>query len=126
MTDPIAERVRKLGGTTLRRSATSRACSACRQRRRLRDAARHARRAARGQQDARARLRAAHDLCDEHRDVATASLIESGSTRPSGARGSCSNRAAGEKRLASKWQGDCLRSTPGAPYPEMRSSALRI
>src|SRR5213592_4525012 len=49
MTDPIAERVRKLGGLTLRSIGHI----------------------ARTQ-----RLREAHNVCDEHRDVATASLIE--------------------------------------------------
>ncbi len=34
-------------------------------------------------------LREAHALCDDENDVATASLIEVGSTRPSGACGSC-------------------------------------
>ena len=76
-TDVIAERVRKIGGTTLRS---------------IGDIARHQRLA---DNDARyvdpldmlaelrednqqlaARLREAHGVCDEHNDVATASLIE--------------------------------------------------
>jgi starvation-inducible DNA-binding protein len=77
MTDDIAERVRKLGGTTIRSIG-----HIARLQRvldndadyvdpkdmlaELRD----------DNRDMIARLRAAHDLCDEHRDVATASLIE--------------------------------------------------
>ena len=75
MTDPIAERVRKIGGRPSIGRAHRRR-SASRQRRGLRDAPGHARRAARGQQALVARLREAHGVCDEHRDVATASLIE--------------------------------------------------
>jgi starvation-inducible DNA-binding protein len=50
-TDDIAERVRKIGGTTLAE---------------LRD----------DNKDLTQRLREVHDLCDEHGDVATASLLE--------------------------------------------------
>jgi starvation-inducible DNA-binding protein len=77
MTDPIAERIRKLGGTTLRSIG-------------------HIARTQRVQdndaeyvepsdmlaelcddnQTIATRLREAHDVCDEHRDIATASLIE--------------------------------------------------
>jgi len=76
-TDPIAERVRKLGGTTLRSIG-----QISRQQRvldndadyvtpqdmlaELRD----------DNQQLVARLREAHDVCEEHHDVATASLIE--------------------------------------------------
>jgi starvation-inducible DNA-binding protein len=77
MTDPIAERVRKVGGTTLtsighisrvKRIADNDAvyvepedmlAELCEDNKTL-----------------VARLREAHDVCDEHRDVATASLIE--------------------------------------------------
>src|SRR5262249_53744338 len=77
MTDPIAERVRKVGGNTitsighiarLQRVADNDAAfvepedmlaELCEDNKRM-----------------AARLREAHDLCDEHRDVATASLIE--------------------------------------------------
>ena len=78
MTDDIAERVRKIGGTTLRSiGQIARLQRVARQRRRLRHAAGHARRAARGQQAAgRCACASAHDLCDEHGDVATASLLE--------------------------------------------------
>jgi starvation-inducible DNA-binding protein len=77
MTDPIAERVRKIGGTTLR------SIGQIAHLQRISD------------NDAQyvepedmlaelcednktmaSRLREAHDLCDEHRDIATASLIE--------------------------------------------------
>ncbi|MDB5348901.1 MAG: starvation/stationary phase protection protein [Planctomycetota bacterium] len=77
MTDPIAERVRKVGGNTLtsighiarlKRVADNDAvyvepedmlAELCEDNKRL-----------------AARLRAAHDVCDEHHDLATASLIE--------------------------------------------------
>ena len=36
-----------------------------------------------------AAMREAHDVCDEHNDVATASLLENFIDEPSGARGSC-------------------------------------
>jgi starvation-inducible DNA-binding protein len=77
MTDPIAERIRKIGGTTLR------SIGQIAHLQRISD------------NDAQyvepedmlaelcednktmaSRLREAHDLCDEHRDIATASLIE--------------------------------------------------
>src|SRR5689334_25359702 len=77
MTDPIAERVRKLGGTTLRsighiarlqRVADNDA-----------DYVEPSDMLAELREDnvaLVARLRAAHEACDEHRDIATASLIE--------------------------------------------------
>lgn len=77
MTDPLAERVRKIGGTTLRSVGhisrlqrvedndadyvTPQDMLA-----ELRD----------NNKDLVVRLREAHDLCDEHEDVATASFIE--------------------------------------------------
>jgi starvation-inducible DNA-binding protein len=77
MTDPIAERARKIGGTTLR--------SIC-------DIAQHQRLLDNDEQSAAAKsmfeelcadsrcltklMRAAHDVCDEFNDVATASLLE--------------------------------------------------
>ncbi|MCE0523358.1 MAG: DNA starvation/stationary phase protection protein [Methylacidiphilales bacterium] len=77
MTDPIAERVRKLGGTTLRsigqiaslqRVADNDAgyVEPLDMLAELRE----------DNQSLAARMREAHDVCDEHRDVATASLIE--------------------------------------------------
>src|SRR3979411_1416115 len=77
MTDPIAERIRKVGGSTLRSIG-------------------HIGRTQRGldndagyvepsdmlaelredNKELAARLREAHNVCDEHRDIATASLIE--------------------------------------------------
>jgi starvation-inducible DNA-binding protein len=77
MTDPVAERVRKLGATTLRSIG-----HIARTQRVLDNDADyveplgHARRAARRQRALATRLRAAHETCDEHRDIATASLIE--------------------------------------------------
>jgi starvation-inducible DNA-binding protein len=77
MTDPIAERIRKLGGTTLRSighiSRTQRVLDndadyvqPLDMLAELRD----------DNKTLASRLREAHNVCDEHRDVATASLIE--------------------------------------------------
>lgn len=77
MTDPLAERVRKIGGTTLRsighiarlqRVADNDADYVTPEDMlaELRD----------DNKDLVGRLREAHDLCEEHEDVATASLIE--------------------------------------------------
>lgn len=77
MTDPIAERVRKLGGTTLRSIG-----HIARLQRVLDNDAEYVEPSdmlAELREDNKtlaARLRAAHDLCDEHHDIATASLIE--------------------------------------------------
>src|SRR6202521_983302 len=77
MTDPIAERVRKLGGTTLRSIG-----HIARLQRVLDN---HAHYVAPSDMVAElrkdnkalaARLREAHNVCDEHHDIATASLIE--------------------------------------------------
>jgi starvation-inducible DNA-binding protein len=77
MTDPIAERIRKLGGTTLRSighinrlqrvldndadyvTPTSMLAELCED-----------------NKDLASNLREIHDLCNEHRDIASASLIE--------------------------------------------------
>jgi len=77
MTDPIAERVRKLGGLTMRSighiASTQRV---------LDNDAEYVEpldmlaELADDNQTLAARLREAHNVCDEHRDVATASLIE--------------------------------------------------
>jgi len=77
MADPIAERVRKIGGSTLRSIG-----HIARTQRVMDNDARYVEpldmlaelRA--DNQELAARLREAHGLCDEHRDVATASLIE--------------------------------------------------
>src|SRR5215470_8127235 len=77
MTDDIAERARKIGGTTLRS---------------ISDISRHQRLVDNNSEDVPPYemlqelcadnlqftrfLRSAHDICDQHRDVATASLIE--------------------------------------------------
>jgi starvation-inducible DNA-binding protein len=77
MTDPIAERARKIGGTTLRS---------------IGDIAQHQRLLDNNEQATAAKsmleelvadsrcltklMRAAHDVCDEFKDVATASLLE--------------------------------------------------
>jgi starvation-inducible DNA-binding protein len=77
MTDPIAERVRKIGGTTV----TSIAHISRLQRITDNDAAYvepedMLAELCEDNKTLAARLREAHDVCDEHRDVATASLIE--------------------------------------------------
>jgi starvation-inducible DNA-binding protein len=77
MTDPIAERVRKLGGLTLRSIG-----HIARTQRLLDNDAEYVQpldmlaELAEDNKELAARLREAHNVCDEHRDVATASLIE--------------------------------------------------
>ena len=77
MADPIAERIRKVGGTTLRSIG-----HIARTQRILDNDADHVEPAdmlAELQDDNKtlaARLREVHDVCDDHRDIATASLIE--------------------------------------------------
>jgi starvation-inducible DNA-binding protein len=77
MTDPIAERVRKIGGTTI----TSIGHIARLQRIADNDAAYvepedMLAELCEDNKTLAARLRGAHEVCNEHRDVATASLIE--------------------------------------------------
>src|SRR6478752_6848068 len=77
MTDPIAERIRKLGGTTLRSIG-----HIARTQRVLDNDATYVQpldMLAELRDDNKmlaARLREVHNVCDEHRDIATASLIE--------------------------------------------------
>jgi starvation-inducible DNA-binding protein len=77
MTDPIAERVRKIGGLTLRSIG-----QIGRTQRVLDNDAEYVEpldmlaELAGDNKDLAARLREAHNVCDEHRDVATTSLIE--------------------------------------------------
>ena len=77
MTDPIAERVRKIGGLTLRSIG-----QIARTQRVLDNDAEYVEpldmiaELAEDNRALAARLREAHDVCDEHRDVATTSLIE--------------------------------------------------
>ncbi|ALM86311.1 Dps family protein [Bordetella sp. N] len=77
MTDPIAERVRKLGGTTLRSIG-----HIARSQRILDNDADYVQpldMLAELQEDNKqltASMRIAHDLCDEHGDIASASLLE--------------------------------------------------
>src|SRR5216684_2313468 len=77
MTDPIAERVRKIGGLTLRSIG-----HISRIQRVLDNDAEYVEpldmiaELADDNKTLAARLREAHNVCDEHRDVATASLIE--------------------------------------------------
>ena len=77
MTDPIAERVRKLGGLTLRSigqiSRTQRVVDNDSEYVEPLDMLAEL---AEDNRTLAARLREAHNVCDEHRDVATASLIE--------------------------------------------------
>ena len=77
MTDPIAERIRKIGGLTLRSIG-----QISRTQRVLDNDAEYVEpldmiaELADDNKTLAARLREAHNVCDEHRDVATASLIE--------------------------------------------------
>jgi starvation-inducible DNA-binding protein len=77
MTDPIAERIRKIGGFTLRSIG-----NISRTQRVLDNDADYVEpldmlaELAGDNKTLAARLREAHNVCDEHRDIATASLIE--------------------------------------------------
>src|SRR4249920_2676993 len=77
MTDPIAERVRKVGGSTLKSIG-----AIARTQRVLDNDAEYVEpldMLAELREDSKelaGRLRQAHNVCDEHRDIATASLIE--------------------------------------------------
>ena len=77
MADPIAERIRKLGGTTLRSIG-----HIARTQRVLDNDAGYVEpldmlaELREDNKEMAARLREAHNVCDEHRDIATASLIE--------------------------------------------------
>jgi starvation-inducible DNA-binding protein len=77
MTDPLAERVRKIGGLTLRSIG-----QIARTQRVLDNDAEYVEpldmlaELADDNKNLTARLRQAHNVCDKHRDVATASLIE--------------------------------------------------
>ena len=69
MTDPIAERIRKIGGLTLRSIGHISRIQRVFDNDMIAELADDNKTMA-------ARLREAHNVCDEHRDVATASLIE--------------------------------------------------
>jgi starvation-inducible DNA-binding protein len=77
MTDPIAERVRKIGGSTLRSighiARTQRVLDNDSDYVEPQDMLAELRE---DNKDLAVRLREAHSVCDEHRDIATASLIE--------------------------------------------------
>jgi starvation-inducible DNA-binding protein len=77
MTDPIAERIRKLGGTTLRSighiGRLQRVVDNDADYVEPQDMLAEVRE---DNQELAARLREVHNVCDEHRDIATASLIE--------------------------------------------------
>jgi len=77
MTDPIAERVRKLGGLTIKSiGQISRLQRVLDNDADYVDPEDMVAELAEDNQTLAARLREAHNVCDEHRDVATASLIE--------------------------------------------------
>jgi len=77
MTDPIAERVRKLGELTIKSiGQISRIQRVLDNDADYVDPADMIAELAEDNQTLAARLREAHNVCDEHRDVATASLIE--------------------------------------------------
>ncbi len=77
MTDPIAERIRKIGGSTLKSIG-----GIARSQRVLDNDAEYVEpmdmlaELREDNKELAGRLREAHNVCDEHRDVATASLIE--------------------------------------------------
>jgi starvation-inducible DNA-binding protein len=77
MTDPIAERIRKVGGSTLKSighiARTQRVLDNDADYVEPQDMLAELRE---DNKDLTVRLREAHSLCDEHRDIATASLIE--------------------------------------------------
>jgi starvation-inducible DNA-binding protein len=77
MTDPIAERIRKVGGSTLKSighiARTQRVLDNDADYVEPRDMLAELRE---DNKEFAARLREAHNVCDEHRDIATASLIE--------------------------------------------------
>src|SRR5881392_791136 len=77
MTDPIAERIRKLGGLTIKSiGQISRLQRVLDNDADYVDPADMIAELAEDNQTLAARLREAHNVCDEHRDVATAILIE--------------------------------------------------
>ena len=77
MTDPIAERIRKLGALTIKSiGQISRIQRVLDNDADYVDPADMIAELAEDNQTLAARLREAHNVCDEHRDVATASLIE--------------------------------------------------
>ena len=124
MTDPIAERVRKIGGPTLKsigqiadaqRVSDNDADYV--------DAARHARRAAGGQQGTGSlgcarRTTSAKSTATSRRQASS----KSGSTRPSGGPGSCSRRAAGVARpdIEQSCIGRPQSAVPAGPRPAPR------
>lgn len=77
MTDPIAERVRKLGGTTLRSIANiSKLQSISDNNADYVEPSDMLRELCQDNIKLTSRMRAAHDICDKYNDTATASLIE--------------------------------------------------
>lgn len=77
MTDPIAERIRKIGGPTLKSIGhISRLQRVLDNNADYVDPPDMIAELAEDNQTLTARLREAHNVCDEHRDLATASLIE--------------------------------------------------
>jgi starvation-inducible DNA-binding protein len=77
MTDPIAERVRKIGGTTLHSLAeAARMTRVLENDKEYVDPADMVAELRDDNKDLVGRLRAAHDVCSEHNDVASTSLIE--------------------------------------------------
>src|SRR6202165_1052102 len=77
MTDPIAERIRKIGGLTIKSiSHISRLQRVLDNDAEYVDPADMIAELAEDNKTLAARLREVHNVCDEHRDVATASLIE--------------------------------------------------
>ena len=106
-TDQLAERVRKLGGTTLKSIGQVAKLQTIKDndedyvppREMLRELMEDNKHMA-------AAMRKAHKLCDDHEDSGTAGLLEPSSTRPSGAPGSCSRPAA--RKAATRRSGSVL------------------
>jgi starvation-inducible DNA-binding protein len=77
MTDPIAERIRKVGGSTLKSiGGIARAQRVLDNDAEYVDPLDMLAELREDNKDLAARFREAHNVCDEHRDIATASLIE--------------------------------------------------
>jgi starvation-inducible DNA-binding protein len=115
MTDPIAERIRKVGGRTLYSIG-----HIARLQRILDNDAEYVDpldMLAELREDNKAlaaRLREAHNVCDEHRDIALPASSRFGSTKPSAVPGSYSKPAAkGTRRAISRWRAASVRPAQG-------------
>ena len=128
ITDDIAERVRKIGGTTLR------SIGQIAKLQRIKDndadfvdAARHAGELMDDNKAMTHNLREAHDIADKHDDVGTtAACSRPSSTRPSAAPGSCSKPPAAKSKF---WATSSIRSCwylPACFRSSIRSAMRRF